>query len=186
MKMRIGRKIAAAAIVVGIGPFSTIALGVGVNPGLNKPGEPDGKTPNQQMHVPVEGDTDWMSFNRQLDGVRYSELDQINADNVGDLEEACRVRVSGAGPFASGLILAGGGLYLTASRATMAINPKNCDVIWKALYEPEQKEVLLQNRGAAYLDGMVFRGTGDARLFAYNAARSSSASLVATGASRAA
>lgn len=111
------------------------------------------------MHVPVEGDTDWVSFNRRLDGVR-----------VGDLEQACRVRVSGAGPFASGLILAGGGLYLTASRATMAINPKNCNVIWKALYEPEQKEVLLQNRGAAYLDRMVFRGTGDARLLAYNAA----------------
>lgn len=168
--MRIGRNFVAAAAIIGFGSFSTMASGVGVNPALDKPGEPDGTAPNQQMHIPVEGDTDWVSFNQRLDSVRYSGLDQINSDNVGDLEEACRVRVSGAGPFASGLILANGGLYLTASRATMAINPTNCDVIWKALYEPEQTEVLLQNRGPAYLDGMVYRGTGDARLVAYNAA----------------
>ena len=170
--MRIVRKLAAMAAIIGISAFSVVASPPpekGGN-GVGEPGEHDGATPNQQMHVPIEGDTDWPSFNRRLDSVRYSELDQINAENVGDLEEACRVRVSGAGSFASGLILTNGAIYLTASRATMAINPTNCDVIWKAVYQPEQTEVLLQNRGAAYLDGMVFRGTGDARLVAYNAA----------------
>lgn len=170
--MHIGRRLAAAAAILATGSLSTLAFGVGIEPPANqaeKPGEPDGAEPNQQTHIAVDGDTDWVSFNRRLDGVRYSELDQINAENVGDLEEACRVRVSGAGPFASGLILAGGALYFTASRATMAINPKTCDVIWKSLYKPEQKEVLLQNRGPAYLDGMIFRGTGDARLIAYDA-----------------
>lgn len=174
--MLIGRKLAAAAAIVGISSIPTIASGIDVEPAANgadvvgEPGEHDGETPNEQMHVPVEGDTDWPSFNRRLDGVRFSELNQINADNVGDLEEVCRVRVSGAGPFASGLILVEGGLYLTASRATMALNPTNCDVIWKSVYAPEETEVLLQNRGPAYLDGMIFRGTGDARLVAYSAA----------------
>lgn len=170
--MQFGRRLAAVAAILTTGSLSTLAFGVGIAPPasqVDKPGEPDGETPNQQTHVAIEGDTDWVSFNRRLDGVRYSELDQINADNVGDLEEACRVRVSGAGPFASGLILAGGAIYFTASRATMAINPKTCDVIWKSLYKPEQKEVLLQNRGAAYLNGNIFRGTGDARLVAYDA-----------------
>ncbi len=168
-----GRKLVAVAILVGVGSISPIALGVGVEPAVDQDGkavaETDLDSPNQQMHVHVEGDTDWISFNRRLDGLRYSELDEINADNVGDLEEVCRVRVSGPGPFSSGPILAGGALYLTAGRATIAINPTNCDVVWKTLYEPAQNEVLLQNRGAAYLDGMVFRGTGDARVLAYNA-----------------
>lgn len=168
------RKFSSAAAIGGICSLSTIALAVVGNPPVGKDGkamgEPSGAIANQQMHVAIEGDTDWISFNRRLNGVRYSELDQINARNVGELEEACRVRVSGAGPFASGLILADGGLFFTAGRATMAINPTNCDVIWKALYQPEQKEVLLQNRGPAYLDGMIFRGTGDARVVAYSAA----------------
>lgn len=173
--MLVPRKLAAAAVVVCIGCLPTFAFGVGADATSDdeeivaEPGEQDGATPNEQLLVASEGDTDWPSFNRRLDGVRFSELDQIDADNVGNLEEVCRVRVSAAGPFASGLIQAGGGLYLTASRATMALNPTNCDVVWKSVYAPEDGEVLLQNRGPAYLEGRVFRGTGDARLVAYDA-----------------
>lgn len=52
MKMRIGRTFAAAAVIVGLGSLSTIALGVGVNPPIGKGGNaidrlggPDGETP---------------------------------------------------------------------------------------------------------------------------------------------
>src|SRR3546814_1909508 len=129
----------------------------------------DQGTPDQQFHSATDGDTDWPSFNRGLYGVRFIESDQISVANVGNLEEACKVRVGGPGPFASGLSLVEGAMYFTTARATTAINPVNCDIIWKSIYDPEQKEVLVQNRGVAYLDGMVFRGTGDARLVAYDA-----------------
>jgi alcohol dehydrogenase (cytochrome c) len=164
----------AGSILLGICSFSATAFGGQVAPLVHEDGTAvvgmDKGPPNQQFHIPAEGDTDWPSFNRGLDGVRYSELDQINTDNVGNLEEVCRVRVGGPGPLASGFILEGGGLYFTTSRATIAMNPTNCDIVWKSLYTPEQKEVLVQNRGVAYLDGMVFRGTGDGRLVAYDAA----------------
>ncbi len=116
------------------------------------------------------GDTDWPYYNHRSDGQRFSDLTEITPANVGTLEEACRVKVSGVGPFSAGPVLVNGMIYLTAWRATMAINPVNCDIVWKALYAPEQDEVYNANRGVAWLDGRIFRGTGDARLIAYDAA----------------
>lgn len=129
----------------------------------------DRVAPDQQAMTPAEGDTDWPAYNGRLDGVRFGAANQITADNVGALEEACRVRVGGPGPFSAGPILVGGVLYLTTSRSTLAVNPTNCDIIWKSRYEPEQREVFVHNRGAAYADGLIVRGTGDARLVAYDA-----------------
>ena len=164
-----GRAWRAGAALMGIMSLSAAApeVGVKIDSLKNEDGTAivgmDQGTPDQQFHNATEGDTEWRSFNLGLDGVRFSKLDQINVANVGNLEEACKVRVGGPGPFASGLILAEGAMYFTTARATTAINPVNCDIIWKSIYDPEQKEVLVQNRGVAYLDGMVFRGTGDAR-----------------------
>lgn len=173
--MRIGSAWRAGAALMGIMSLSAAApeVGVKIDSLKNEDGTAivgmDQGTPDQQFHSATEGDTEWPSFNLGLDGVRFSELDQISVANVGNLEEACKVRVGGPGPFASGLILVEGAMYFTTARATTAINPVNCDIIWKSIYDPEQKEVLVQNRGVAYLDGMVFRGTGDARLVAYDA-----------------
>jgi PQQ-dependent dehydrogenase (methanol/ethanol family) len=173
MAMRRVRTGLSLAAVIALGSLSAVALGVPVDSLKNEDGTAvvgmDKGTPDQQFHRPDQGDTDWPSFNRDLAGVRFSELRQIDTENVGNLEEACRVRVGGPGPFASGLILAGGAIYFTTSRATTAINPVNCDVIWKSIYVPEEKEVLVQNRGVAYLDGEIFRGTGDGRVVAYDA-----------------
>jgi alcohol dehydrogenase (cytochrome c) len=122
-----------------------------------------------QVVPPSPGDTDWPHYNRRLDGNRYSELHEIDASNVGGLEEACRVHVSGPGPLSSGNILVNGIMYLTAARATVAIEPVTCDIIWKSIYTPEETEIYNANRGVAYLDSKVFRGTGDGRLVAYDA-----------------
>ena len=129
----------------------------------------DAGSPDQQFAVPVAGDTDWPSYNRDLAGNRFSELDEINTTNVMNLEEVCRVRVGGPGPFSAGPLLVGGAIYLTTSRSTMGVNPKNCDIIWKSIYTPEEREAFVHNRGVAYADGLVVRGTGDARLIAYDA-----------------
>ncbi len=161
-------------LFAGIGLLGLAAsAGSAVQPRTNEDGTAiagkDEGTPDQQFAMPIEGDTDWPSYNRQLDGNRFSELSEINTANAGKLTEVCRVRMGGAGPFNSGPVLVNGGLYYTTSRGTVAINPQNCDVIWKSLYSPEEGEVFVHNRGVAYADGMVIRGTGDARMVAYDA-----------------
>lgn len=122
-----------------------------------------------QVAPPAPGDTDWPYYNHTIDGSRFSELTEIDEGNVGKLEEACRVRVSGPGPFSAGTLLANGMLYTTAAQATIAIEPTNCEVIWKAIYPYEEGEIYNANRGPAFADGRLFRGTGDGRLLAYDA-----------------
>lgn len=119
---------------------------------------------------PAPGDTEWPYYNNRINGNRYSSLNEINAGNIAKLSEACRVHVSGTGAFSAGTILVDGILYTTAWRTTMAVQPTNCDVIWKSIYTPVEKEIYNANRGVAYWDGRIFRGTGDGRLIAYDAA----------------
>ncbi len=116
-----------------------------------------------------ESDVAWPYYNRTIDGNRYSALDQIHDRNIDDLEEVCRVQVGGPGPFSAGPIMVDGVIYLTMRVATMAIDSTNCYVIWKSVYVPEEKEVFNTSRGAAYDDGVIVRGTADARLLAYDA-----------------
>ena len=117
----------------------------------------------------LPGDVPWASFNSREDGVRFSELADINADNVKDLSEVCRVRVSGPGAFSSGPVVVDGVLYLTALNGTIAMNPTNCDIKWKSVYTPTSHEYLAGNRGAAVAEGLVVRGTADGHLVAYDA-----------------
>lgn len=119
---------------------------------------------------PAADDIDWPYYNNRIDGDRYSTLAEITPDNVARLKEVCRLHVSGAGPFSAGTIMVHGVLYTTAWRSTLAVEPTTCEVIWKALYAPEQTEVYNANRGVAYWQGKLYRGTGDGRLLAYDAA----------------
>jgi PQQ-dependent dehydrogenase (methanol/ethanol family) len=122
-----------------------------------------------QIQPPAPGDTEWPYYNQTIKGERYSALHEINESNVDALEETCRVRLSGLGPLSSGAIVVKGALYLTAGRATLAIEPTNCDIAWKSLYNPDETEIYNANRGVAYSNGKLFRGTGDARVVAYDA-----------------
>jgi PQQ-dependent dehydrogenase (methanol/ethanol family) len=122
-----------------------------------------------QVQPPAPGDTDWPSYNRTLEGERYSPLSAIDAASVGQLEEACRVRIAGPGPFSAGTLLANGMLYTTSAQATVAIEPTNCEIVWKSIYTPDQTEIYNANRGVAHAGGRLFRSTGDGRLVAYDA-----------------
>jgi alcohol dehydrogenase (cytochrome c) len=119
---------------------------------------------------PASGDTDWPYYNNRMDGDRYSPLTEINSGNAAGLQESCRAHVAGLGPFSAGTILVHGVIYTSAWRSTLALHPTTCDIVWKALYEPEQTEVYNANRGVAFLNGKLFRGTGDGRMLAYEAA----------------
>lgn len=123
-----------------------------------------------QVWPSTPGDTQWPYYNNSPDGQRYSNLADINTTNINDLSEICRVEVSGPGPFPAGPILVNGVIYTTAAQATMAIHPATCAIIWKSIYPTEESEIYNANRGVAYLEGRLFRGTGDGRLLSYDAA----------------
>ena len=48
-----------------------------------------------------------------------------------------------------------------------SINPATCAESWRT-HEVYPPALLSANRGAAYLDGMLFRGTQDGRVLAYD------------------
>lgn len=122
-----------------------------------------------QVQPPGPGDTDWPFYNRTIAGDRFSPLAQIDTGNVGQLQEVCRVRIAGAGPFSAGTLLANGMLYTTSASTTIALHPTTCDVVWKSIYNHDQAEIYNANRGVAHWSGKLFRGTGDGRLVAYDA-----------------
>jgi len=111
----------------------------------------------------------WPSYNNDLAGQRYSSLDQINTKNVGGLKEVCRVALSDGGSLQSGPLLVNGELYVTTARDTFAIDPSNCKILWKSSYAAVGYEPFPVNRGAAYLNGRIFRGTPDGHLLALDA-----------------
>jgi PQQ-dependent dehydrogenase (methanol/ethanol family) len=113
---------------------------------------------------------EWHSFNNRLDGQRYSPLKEITLANVSQLGEVCRVQVDGPTTFHGGLVVVDDVIYTNTGRETVAIDATTCAVRWKHTYTPDEERASPSSRGLAVLDGRVFRGTGDARLMALDAA----------------
>jgi alcohol dehydrogenase (cytochrome c) len=112
---------------------------------------------------------DWEAYNKSLDGQRYSPLSEINAANAAGLVEVCRAPVAARGSLEAGLVVVGDSLFVTSTTDTLAIDPTTCRLKWRHSYHRSQEPGLQVNRGVAYLNGRVFRGTDDARLIALDA-----------------
>jgi len=112
----------------------------------------------------------WPAYNNRLDGVRYSPLKEITPENASQLGEVCRVQIDGPTSFHAGLIVVDGVIYTNTGRETVALDATTCAIRWKHTYVPDEEIVSPSSRGLAVLDGRVFRGTGDARLIALDAA----------------
>jgi alcohol dehydrogenase (cytochrome c) len=112
----------------------------------------------------------WPSFNNRLDGQRYSPLREITPANAAQLGEVCRLQIDGPTSFTSGIVVVDGVLYTNTARETVAMDAATCAVRWKHSYTPDEDHTSASSRGLAVLDGRVFRGTGDARLIALDAA----------------
>jgi alcohol dehydrogenase (cytochrome c) len=115
-------------------------------------------------------DTDWSVYNHNFDGQRYSSLTQINAGNVKDLAPVCSLKIVDAGAFQSGPLVINGTIYVTAATTTVALDATSCAERWRADYTPTGPVSVPVNRGAAFLDGRLFRGTVDGKLQALDAA----------------
>lgn len=116
----------------------------------------------------AESTDDWPGYNRTLTSERYSPLTQINASNVKLLKVTCTYDTGQYTAFEPGLIMVGGALIGTTEHDIFSIDPSNCRENWRTHEDYVPASLLAVNRGAAYLDGMLFRGTEDGRVLAYN------------------
>ncbi len=110
---------------------------------------------------------DWPSYNRTLTSERYSPLAEINAKTVGALKILCRYDAKQYTSFEPGLIMVNGALIGTTRTDIFSINPATCEENWRTR-EDVPPSILSAMRGAAYLDGKLFRGSQDGRVLAYD------------------
>ncbi|HET7307409.1 MAG TPA: PQQ-binding-like beta-propeller repeat protein [Gammaproteobacteria bacterium] len=117
--------------------------------------------------------SDWATYNRTLAGDRYSPLAQINASNVKSLRRVCVFQIAQPVNMQSGPLEIDGTLYFTTFEHTYAIDATDCRLRWNHIYRLARQPPLdpnKVNRGLAWLDGRLFRGANDGRLYALNAA----------------
>jgi alcohol dehydrogenase (cytochrome c) len=110
---------------------------------------------------------DWPSYNKTLTSERFADLSQINTQNVGKLKVLCTYDTKWFGSFETGLIMVEGALIGTTEFDIFSIDPATCGENWRT-HEEYPGYALPTNRGAAYLDGMLYRGTEDGRVLAYD------------------
>jgi len=115
--------------------------------------------------APAAGD--WPSYNKTLTSERFSDLSQINTQNVGKLKVLCTYDTNQFTAFETGLIMVEGALIGTTEFDIFSLDPATCAQNWRT-HEDYPGYLLPTNRGAAYLDGLLYRGTEDGRVLAYD------------------
>ena len=115
----------------------------------------------------AQSSTSWPSYNRTLTSERYSPLDTINVRTVRDLKVLCTYDTRLRESFETGPLVVEGALIGTTALDIFSIDPTNCRENWRT-HEDYKVRTLGLNRGAAYLDGRLFRGTMDGRVLAYD------------------
>jgi alcohol dehydrogenase (cytochrome c) len=108
---------------------------------------------------------EWPSFNRTLTSARYSPMQEITRSNVAALKVLCSYDTRQFSGFQTGPIVVDGMLIGTTESDIFAIDQATCAERWRT---HEAFKQIAVNRGAAYLDGMLYRGTGDGRVLAYD------------------
>ena len=112
---------------------------------------------------------DWPAYNRTLAGDRYSPLAQFTPENAGQLTLRCAYTLPEVVSFQTGPLVVGGTMYFTTYEGSYAIDAANCREKWSRHDKSSAPPGLAVNRGFAYLDGRLYRGTADAHVIALDA-----------------
>lgn len=105
-------------------------------------------------------DRDWPAYNRTVSGDRFSPLRQIDRKNVARLVRKCEFPLPEPTSFQTGPLAIDGVLYFTSPGASFAIDAATCKERWRVSHPmPSGEGVISSNRGFAYHDGTLFRGT---------------------------
>ena len=114
---------------------------------------------------------DWPSYNRTLAGDRFSPLGEITRSNVGQLAQLCAYNLPEVAALQAGPIVVGGAMYFSTDTITYSIDAGSCAERWhKARHVATPGGGPAVNRGVAFLNGRVYRGTSDAHVIALDAA----------------
>lgn len=172
----VGGAIAAGAILLGIGAVQPYAVQEGPQPVAEASATP--------------GVTDWRFYGNSAGGTRFAEVQQINQDNVGDLQEVWRYRTGVPYDFKMTPLQVGELLYLcTAGNVIIALDAVTGEERWK--HDTQTEVPGARNgladastfartcRGLGYYEGAadstgqcaarIISGTVDARLIAIDA-----------------
>jgi alcohol dehydrogenase (cytochrome c) len=117
---------------------------------------------------PSNNSADWPTYNKTLTSERYSTLNQINRTNVGRLRVLCTYDTRQYTSFETGPIMVQNALIGTTEHDIFSIDPGTCRENWRTHENYKPASLLAVNRGAAYMDGLLFRGTEDGRVLAYD------------------
>ena len=112
---------------------------------------------------------DWPSYNRTLPGDRYSPLGEIDGGNVSRLQSICTYALPEVTALQTGPIVVDGTMYFTTDTISYAINAGTCAERWRSVRHSPTPSRLGVNRGAAFMNGQLFRGTSDAHVIALDA-----------------
>jgi alcohol dehydrogenase (cytochrome c) len=110
---------------------------------------------------------DWPSYNRTPSSQRNSPLNQITTKNAGQLKILCTYDTHEFTSFESNLIMVDGALIGTTEYDIFSLDPATCAEKWRTRLD-YPGALLPSNRGAAYMDGALFRGTQDGRVLAFD------------------
>jgi alcohol dehydrogenase (cytochrome c) len=113
---------------------------------------------------------DWPAYNRTLAGDRFSPLAEINAGNVAQLRTICTYTLPEVTSLQTGPIVVNGTMFFTTDTISFAIDAGSCVEKWRTVRHSETPSYLGVNRGFAYMDGKLFRGTSDVHAIALDAA----------------
>ena len=116
--------------------------------------------------------SDWGAYNKTRSGNRYSPQAQITADNVTGLKQVCAFTLDQPVNMQSSLVEIGGTLYFTTLQDTYAVDAGTCALRWRHTYDLARSPPFdpnKVNRGVGSLDGKLFRGSNDGRLYALDA-----------------
>ncbi len=115
---------------------------------------------------PVDNPNDWTAYNRTVAGDRFSPLTEITRANVAQIKAVCTYNLPEVSSLQTGPIVVGGTMYFTTDTISYAIDAGTCVEKWKQSRHNDKPSALLVNRGFAYMDGRLFRGTSDAHVIA--------------------
>lgn len=134
-------------------------------------------TANPELMELMDDPDNWAIWGGNYGGQRYSELDEINAQNVGDLQVAWTFSTGVLRGHEGGPLVIGDTLYIHTPfpNKVFAINQEDQSIIWR--YEPAQnaEETIpvmccdTVARGLAYADGKIFLQQADTTLVALDA-----------------
>lgn len=116
--------------------------------------------------TPTISPQDWPGYNRTLAGDRFSPLTEISRANITQIKPVCTYKLPEVSSFQTGPIVVGGIMYFTTDTISYAINASTCAEKWKQPRHNAKPSALLVNRGFAYMDGRLFRGTSDSHVLA--------------------